>query len=1609
MSETITKKTPPQSHKGQFYIVGVGASAGGLEAIENFFGALPDDTNMAFVVVQHLSPDFKSHMQELLSRKTKMNIHRVENGMAVEPNSVYLIPPKMEMIISERKLLLTERSPDRALSHPIDQFFRSLAADAGRFSISIVLSGTGSDGSRGIRDVHEAGGLVIAQDGHSAKFDGMPMNAQATGIVDVVVPPDAIAEVIVRYAKDGLSPEEVAKQELLASAEKGIDRVFQLLNQQHGLDFSYYKSSTVGRRIQRRIDLLRLGSLKDYLERIEGDPEELNDLYKDLLIGVTRFFRDNEAFEALKNEIIPKLFRKKDNEEVPIRVWVAGCATGEEAYSVAILLEEERRRRNSNVEIKIFATDPHHVSLHKAAAGVFPEESISEMPVEFKSRYFTKFRDGYHVVSEIRKLVIFAPHNVLSDAPFTQMDLVTCRNMLIYLQPIAQKKAISMFHFAVKASGYMFLGPSESPVDLAEEFDPINKRWRIFQKRRDIRLPIEASMRMGVGGALARKAKFNASGGSVDKKAAEKSIEGLFERLLDRKMPPSIMVDRNYDILHIFGGAQKYLTVPGGRQTSNVVASIAESLRTPLTGALQHAVRKQDVVCYAGLQLEINNKVVNLKLSVEPINQVGSGGDGLLIEIEPTEAPPAKANLIEQVNVTALSASRIATLESELRYSQENLQATVEEMETANEELQSTNEELTAANEELQSTNEELHSVNEELFTVNAEHQRRVDELQLANDDMDNLLATTRVGVIFLDEELFIRRFTPEVARLFHLVPQDIGRSIGGFVHHLNYEHMVKDLNDVFQTQKEKEVDIVDKQGKPFLLRMLPYRSGTDVSGVVLTLIDVERLYNVQQDMARFRHATDAALDAIAIADKDGIFKYNNPSMCRTLGYKSEELQQLSVWDVNASIDKRSYQKLFEKTGKEEMKPFESEWMRKDGTTLPVEISVSSLQLEDHRYMCAIMRDISERVESRQLLRTQLKAIEAADAGIQIIDATKDNAVTFANEGFCRLSGYTKDELIGRSYQFMEGEDTSAESVKLLKNAIDKKEACRVEIINYRKDGTPFWNDMMISPVFDEAGELTNFVTVQDDVTEKKRHNKELTDARARVEGIIEATTDGFLFFDNDLKGQYINENACRMLALSRGKIIGKPLKKIFTDDVSVDFESKFRKSIETKESVKIEAYYKALDSWFEFRCFPTDDGLSVFFLDTTEKRQINSELKQVQLDLIDSEQRANQANQAKSEFLANMSHEIRTPMSAIIGFTDILSNHLKNPDDLNCTKIIRRNSQFLLDIINDILDISKIEAGRVELNFEEVLLDEFVGDLMSSMRVRADDRNVKLTSKVVGKIPRRVITDDKRLRQILVNLIGNAIKFTENGSVELVIEHSRTKKQDMLVFKVVDTGIGIAEANIGRLFEPFTQADASVDRDFEGTGLGLTISDRLARMLGGQIEVESKLGKGSTFTTNIAVKVKNKSDLIDTKAIDEANWKLPNETTDPLPQISGKILVVDDRREVRFIAQHFIEDAGGKVITADDGRKAIEEIKKAGSDGEPFDVIVMDVQMPVLDGLSAVRQLRSDGFKKPVIALTAHAMEGDRETCLEAGFTDYTPKPLDKQYFLSLLKKYCD
>ncbi|MDP9151397.1 MAG: ATP-binding protein [Myxococcota bacterium] len=865
-------------------VVGIGASAGGLDALERFFDNLPRGTGMAFVVVQHLSPDFRSMMDELLARHTELPVRLVEDGETVEANRVYLIPPGKEMIISGGRLLLTERDKQQELSLPIDVFFRSLAQDCGPRAVAIVLSGGGSDGSRGVKAVHEAGGLVIVQDVESAQFDGMPKTARDAGVAEWVLAPHEMPAVLLRHSKSARPGQPLhGASKRVSGTSKGFDAIYEMLETEFGLDFTHYKPSTVTRRIERRLALARAHDIEPYVATLRRERAELDILYGDLLIGVTRFFRNEEAFEALENDVLPELLGR-GRRDVPFRAWIAGCATGEEAYSLAITLQEAMARVGER-PIKIFATDVHRGSLERAARGVYEAEAVANVSPERLDRYFQRVGHTYQVVPDLRQMIVFAPHNVIKDAPFTRVDMISCRNLLIYLQPPAQQKALSLFHFALNRGGVLFLGPSESPGHLASDYETLDKHWRLYRKFSDVRVPVEARLQPP------RPAEARHVGTTANAAAPRYSLShllGTYDTLLDEFVPPSLLVNDRGELVHAFAGASRFLKPHDGRQALDVLELVDAELKIVLSGAIRRALAEPAAIVFNGVRVSATAEKTTLhRVTVRRVASSRQRGPlHVLITFHALHAAPVEAapeSTETEFNLDKVSRDQLRALEAELNSTKESLQATIEELEAANEELQASNEELQASNEELQSTNEELQSVNEELYTVNAEHQRKIGELVELTNDMDNLLSSTDIGTIFLDADLNIRKFTPRIAETFNLVPHDVGRSIETFAHTLHHAPLVDELKTCLSTGERVEREIRDVRGRCFFLRILPYRARGNVGGVVLTLIDASGLKAAEDALFHERYLLNSLLfsvpDAICFKDVRGRFIRANHAM----------------------------------------------------------------------------------------------------------------------------------------------------------------------------------------------------------------------------------------------------------------------------------------------------------------------------------------------------------------------------------------------------------------------------------------------------------------------------------------------------------------------------------------------------------------------------------------------------------------------------------------------------------------------------------------------------------------------------------------------------------
>ncbi|MDJ0632335.1 MAG: chemotaxis protein CheB [Xenococcaceae cyanobacterium MO_188.B29] len=861
MSEEILREEHSSSNQeNNLFVVGIGASAGGLRALEEFFENMPTDSGAAFVVIQHLSPDFKSLMKELLERRTRMEIYRVTDGMTLEPNSIYLIPPGKNLVVDNSQLRLSDQEERNrhGLNFPIDIFLESLAKNYADRGIGVILSGTGSDGTNGLRAINEAGGFSLVQEPETAEFDGMPRTAIATGLVDQILSPKDLAQVIYQLVRSPLDTLQLSKYQGNRLDSNKLQRIASILAKYEQTDFSHYKTSTLSRRIHRRCLISGCNNLENYVRLLENSPEERNTLRHDLLISVTQFFRDRRAWEYLETTVIPRLIEQaKPGEE--IRCWVTACATGEEAYSLAILLDEALEKSDKQVRFKIFATDIDKEALEKATQGIYSETIVNDITSQRLERYFIRKDKSWQIIRKLREKLLFAPHDLTKDAGFTRMNLISCRNVLIYLQPQLQQQVLRNLHFSLLSKGVLFLGEAETLGDIEEEFKPLDKKGKIYQKRRDIRLPIPVK---GID-KISRRFIPQLQPKQVNESHLEPLINEAFSHFLSEQKATCILVDREYKLLHIFNNSLDVLEFKTGRATMDVTKLISSSLQLPLHTALHRAKRERRTVAYSGIRLGENDDLpsVNLKVTYQETNKLVRDFFTVFIQEEvrpqPVRGEPFEAN--------TEASQRIMELEYELQQTRENLQAVIEELETTNEEQQATNEELTASNEELHSVNEELHSVNEELYTVNAEYQSKIEELTELNNDIDNLLRSTDIGVVFLDRELRIRKFTPAATVAINFVEADIGRPLEHITHNLDCADLFDLLEAAIANRQsvEKEVKL-NKADFYLLMRVNPYlQEDGNLDGVVITFVDIDELKTVQQEVYQVNEALQDSEDRL--------------------------------------------------------------------------------------------------------------------------------------------------------------------------------------------------------------------------------------------------------------------------------------------------------------------------------------------------------------------------------------------------------------------------------------------------------------------------------------------------------------------------------------------------------------------------------------------------------------------------------------------------------------------------------------------------------------------------------------------------------------------------
>ncbi|MDO8356173.1 MAG: CheR family methyltransferase [Nitrospirota bacterium] len=890
-----------------FLIVGIGASAGGLEAMEAFFHHMPPGSGMAFVVVSHQHAGHVSLLPSLLSKCTAMPVLEAKDGMAVEANGVYMAPGGINLAILHGILHFMDAPTKERVPLPIDYFFRSLAEDQKQRAVGIVLSGTGSDGTVGLRTIKAESGLTIAQDPQSAKYQSMPRSAIDAGVADVVQPVEKMAEPLRAYARSRTTPATLLPAR---EASQALHKIFILLRDRTGNDFARYKENTIHRRIERRMNVHQIENLKSYLRFLQANPHELDALFQELLIGVTSFFRDPQAFEVLEQKVLPALVEGKPEGAI-LRLWVAGCSTGEEAYSLAILFRELLTQKKLRLTIQIFASDLDSRAIDAARAGLYPVGIAEDLTPARLQRFFTKEDSRYRVKKEIRDLVVFAQHNLLTDAPFTKLDLLSCRNLLIYLDAQAQHNILPLFHYALKPNGVLFLGTSETVGEYDQLFTVIDRKWKLF--RRTAELGTVPRLERFPHGSMKGTTEIRAEADAALLPTRPASIPTLIQQLLvSRYAPSAVVVNARGEVVYIHGHTGAYLEPAPGQPTHHLIEMAREGLRHDLAAALHQAAGQEEDVVRRGLRLRANGEVILVDLLVKKIAEPEALRGLLLVTFDTVR--PGKAAVSKGVSARAAAPLKKGEpgLMQELEFTKQRLQRTIEELQTSNEELKSTNEELQSTNEELQSTNEELEtakeelqSLNEELLTVNAELQGKLDALAEAHDDLQNLLNSTEIATIFLDNELRIKRFTSEAKRVSCLIAVDVGRPLSDIVSKLVDDRLLEDAQDVLQTLVVKERDVQTTDGSWFAMRILPYRTGKNsIDGLVLTFLNITKSKEAEQAVQATRSVAASIVETmrepLLVLDDQLRVVLANQSFYRIFQVQPREVEQQLLYHLCA-------------------------------------------------------------------------------------------------------------------------------------------------------------------------------------------------------------------------------------------------------------------------------------------------------------------------------------------------------------------------------------------------------------------------------------------------------------------------------------------------------------------------------------------------------------------------------------------------------------------------------------------------------------------------------------------------------------------------------------
>ena len=1333
-----------QAADASFPIVGIGASAGGVPALIAFFSAASADAGIAYVVVQHLPPDHTSLMAEILTRHTAMPVHEVSDGMRIEAGTVYVIRPGCTLTVRDGLLHLGESVQRRGHRRPVDDFFRSLADERGERAIVVVLSGTGTNGTAGAQAIKAAGGICIAQQPESAEFPGMPQALMAAGYADAVLPANEIAPMLERYVRQAHHTQAGADPDPGALDRRQLGEVIAIIRARTGHHFAGYKTPTLVRRIQRRMGLVGLSDMTKYIAFLRDHRDEPAALANDLMINVTGFFRDPEAWEALRTAVIRPLVEAQPPGQA-IRAWAAACSSGEEAYTLAMLIAEEAERAKKPLEVRIFATDTASGPLALARAGVYPVGVEGHLSLERLDRFFEKEENAYRVRREIRDMVVFAPQDALRDPPFSRLDLCTCRNLLIYLEPETQRRLLASLHFALHDGGVLFLGNAESVVGLEGLFETVSKKWRIYRRvtagqSRFGDVPRLMPAIAASGPAVAAGVPF-----PLGTSVPPPTPLVIQAALLDDLVPPTVVVDRDDRVVYFHGDTSRFLLQPTGEPTRQLFDLLRPGIRGAVRTALREAAQEGRMT---NAEASDETPGARLRITAAPL-ALGREPPYFRLGFESQrtpageEAPPVPTAPVEP---RPASDTVRRALEDELRLTRRELQATLEAYETNNAELKASHEELTSMNEELQSANEELEtskeelqSLNEELQTVNAQLHAKILELEGNNNDLSNLLGSTDVAVIFLDTELRVRRFTPAVHDLVDLIPGDVGRPIGDLAQKFTGPDLRDDANTVLAHLAPADAEVQSASGRSYLRRTLPYRTNDNrIAGVVVTFIDISgrkegeravaeakaRMQAVIEQMPTAVILLDAPSGRLMLANRRAADLFGHPFPLPFLHAEWVAVHAAfrGIHDSGRALAAEEWPLARTLATGEPLMDQEVCFQQRDGSRGVLLASAGPVLGPDGRMAAVVATfwDVTHLKRAAVALqqseeRFRLLVENAHDFAIIMFDL--NGCVASWNIGAERITGWTDAEIIGQPAAVLFTPEDQAAGVPMgeLERARTSGRALD-ERWHIRKDGSRFWASGTMTAVRDAGGTLQGFVKVMRDITDR------------------------------------------------------------------VNTEQRLREALEKAEALQSEA-----------------EG----------------------------------ANRAKDDFIATVSHELRTPLNTIRLWSGMLaSGRVPGPDAAEGIRMIDRAALSQQQLIDDLLDISRMASGKLRLNMRATRIGQAIQAAIEAVQPTAAARGVTLDVELSPEVG-IVMADPDRMQQVVWNLLSNAVKFTEPGG-RVQVQVSRTG--GTVEIRVIDTGIGIPPAAIDHVFDRFWQAQGASTRTHRGLGIGLAIVRQLVELHGGEV-----------------------------------------------------------------------------------------------------------------------------------------------------------------------------